>query len=180
MPGRVPLASRQCTGRMPVAPRKHRARAIRSCVAVHRPIPSWSMLITAPLWFGRPILGLISGRGIVARRREGEHLLTWCGEVSSRDDLPPVADFLLSEEDVSAVFVFGRMGGKVLVSARSVTGGPHVGDITKRAMGDIGTGGGHATMAGGSVDLRMGVDLDVDRWVQEDLFTAFLEAAGAG
>lgn len=122
----------------------------------------------------------VIGRGILARRRGGEHLFTWCGEVASRDELPPVADLLLQEEDVSAVFAFGRLGDKVLVSARSVTGGPHVGDITKRALGEIGSGGGHATMAGGSVDIRTGVDLDVDRWVQEDLFAAFMEAAGAG
>ncbi len=122
----------------------------------------------------------VIGKGIAARRRVGDHLLTWCGEVASREDLPHVADFLLQEEDVAAVFVFGQVGNKVLVSARSVTGGPHVGDITKEALGDIGSGGGHATMAGGRIPLRMGVDLDVDVWVDEDLFPAFLDAAGLG
>ena len=122
----------------------------------------------------------VIGRGIAARRRVGDHMLAWCGEVASRDDLPQVADFLLQEENVAAVFVFGQVGDKVLLSARSVSGGPHVGDITKEAMGDIGSGGGHATMAGGKIPLRMGVDLDIDVWVEEDLFPAFLDAAGLG
>ncbi|NOQ53913.1 MAG: hypothetical protein GQ558_04845, partial [Thermoplasmata archaeon] len=120
----------------------------------------------------------VIGRGIQARRRYGDHLFVWCGEVGSRDDLPHVADFLLQEENVAAVFVFGQVGQKVLVSARSVTGGPHVGDITKEALGDVGSGGGHARMGGGSISLRMGVDMDVDQWVVEDLFPAFLDASG--
>ena len=33
-------------------------------------------------------------------------------------------------------------------------------------------------MGGGSITLRMGVDMDVDQWVVEDLFPAFLDAAG--
>jgi nanoRNase/pAp phosphatase (c-di-AMP/oligoRNAs hydrolase) len=55
-----------------------------------------------------------------------------------------------------------------------------VGDITKEALGEVGSGGGHSTMAGGSIPLRMGVDLDVEAWVQEDLFPAFLDASGQG
>jgi nanoRNase/pAp phosphatase (c-di-AMP/oligoRNAs hydrolase) len=122
----------------------------------------------------------VIGRGIVARRRNGDHLLTWCGNVASREDLPFVADFLLQEEDVAAVYVFGRVEDKVFISARSIMKGPHVGDIMKEALGDVGEGGGHATMAGGSVILRLGVGLDVDKWVQDDLFQAFLDAAGIG
>ena len=110
--------------------------------------------------------------------RAADHLFTWCGEVGSRDDLPQVADFLLQEEDVAAVFAFGRVDDRVFVSARSVRDGPHVGDITKRAMGDIGSGGGHPTMAGGVVTLRTGVGLDVDAFVTEDLYQAFADAAG--
>ncbi len=120
----------------------------------------------------------VIGRGIEGRVRVGDHMLAWCGEVPSRDDLPHVADFLLDEEDVAAVFVFGQMGDRVFISARSVTGGPHVGDITKEAVGDIGSGGGHATMAGGSVHLLGGVDLDVAEWVRKDLFQAFIDVSG--
>ena len=120
----------------------------------------------------------VIGRGILSRERHGDHMMAWCGEVASRDELPPVADFLLQEENVAAVFVFGRVGDKVLVSARSVVDGPHVGNIVKEALGDIGAGGGHPTMGGGAVTLRLGVGLDVDRWVREDLFNAILDAAG--
>ena len=98
--------------------------------------------------------------------------------MGSRDDLAHVADFLLQEEDVAAVYVFGLVGDKVLVSARSEEDGPHVGNIVKAALGDVGTGGGHPTMAGGSVTLRRVVDFDVDGWVKDDLFNAFLDAAG--
>jgi nanoRNase/pAp phosphatase (c-di-AMP/oligoRNAs hydrolase) len=120
----------------------------------------------------------VIGRGIASRRRVGDHLMAWCGEVASRDDLPQVADFLLQEEDVAAVYVFGRVRDKVLISARSVNGGPHVGDIVKEALGDIGSGGGHFTMAGGSIPIIRGVGLDVGAWVQKDLYTAFIDAAG--
>ncbi len=122
----------------------------------------------------------VIGRGIEGRTRAGDHLLAWCGQVGSRDDLPHVADFLLNEEDVAAVFVFGQVGERILVSARSVTGGPHVGEIVKAALGDIGSGGGHATMAGGSLEVLGGVDLDVEAWVREDLYQAFIDAAGLG
>jgi nanoRNase/pAp phosphatase (c-di-AMP/oligoRNAs hydrolase) len=120
----------------------------------------------------------VIGRGIVGRTRVGDHLLSWCGQVDSRDDLPHVADFLLDEENVSAVFVFGQVGDRIMISARSVTGGPHVGDILKEALGDIGSGGGHATMAGGSVNILQGVDLDVDEWVRKHLFQAFIHVSG--
>jgi len=122
----------------------------------------------------------IIGRAIAGRTRVGDHILAWCGEVRSSDDLPHAADFLLQEENVAAVFVFGQVGDRVMISARSVTGGPHVGDIVKEAVGDIGSGGGHATMAGGSVHILMGVDLDVDRWVEKELFQAFIDVSGVG
>jgi nanoRNase/pAp phosphatase (c-di-AMP/oligoRNAs hydrolase) len=120
----------------------------------------------------------VIGTAIAARIRAGDHLFTWCGEVGSREDLSQVADLLLNEENVAAVFAFGRVGDKVFVSARSVRDGPHVGDITRRAMGDIGSGGGHPTMGGGVVTLRLGVGLDVDSFVVDDLYQAFADAAG--
>ncbi|UCC92945.1 MAG: DHH family phosphoesterase [Thermoplasmata archaeon] len=120
----------------------------------------------------------VIGRGIAGRTRVGDHVLSWCGVVGSRDDLPHVADFLLGEEDVAAVFVFGQVEDRIHISARSVTGGPHVGEIVKEAVGDIGSGGGHATMAGGSVNLLTGVDLDVDEWVRKELFQAFIHVSG--
>lgn len=122
----------------------------------------------------------VIGRGIADRTRVGDHLLVWCGEVETRDDLPQVADLLLQEEDVAAVFVFGQVGDRVYLSARSDPKGPHVGDIVKEALGDIGTGGGHATMAGGAVPVLRGVDLDVATWVKGDLYQAFIDAAGLG
>ncbi len=122
----------------------------------------------------------VIGQGIIGRTRVGDHMLAWCGEVASRDDLPHVADFLLNEENVAAVFVFGQVGDRVLISARSVSDGPHVGDIVKEAVGDIGSGGGHATMAGGSVNILGGVDLDVAQWVRQDLFQAFIDTSGVG
>jgi nanoRNase/pAp phosphatase (c-di-AMP/oligoRNAs hydrolase) len=123
------------------------------------------------------VMDVIS-KGIAGRLRVGDHTLTWCGEVTSRDDLPHVADFLLGEEDVAVVFVFGQVGDKVLISARSINGGPHVGDITKEAVDAIGSGGGHATMAGGSIPILGGVDLDVAEWVQKDVFQAFIDVSG--
>jgi len=129
--------------------------------------------------FSESVIDVI-GKGIAGRTRVGDHMLTWCGQVRSRDDLPHVADFLLQEENVAAVFVFGQVGDRVMISARSITGGPHVGDIVKEAVGDIGSGGGHATMAGGSVNILMGVDLDVDKWVKKELFQAFIDVSGVG
>jgi nanoRNase/pAp phosphatase (c-di-AMP/oligoRNAs hydrolase) len=120
------------------------------------------------------------GRAVLARTRVGDHVFTWCGEVSSRDDLPQAADFLMQEDDVAAVFAFGSVGDTVHLSARAVEGGPHVGEITKRAMADVGTGGGHPTMAGGSIVPRKGPGMDVGAWVQGDLYQAFAEAAGLG
>jgi nanoRNase/pAp phosphatase (c-di-AMP/oligoRNAs hydrolase) len=120
------------------------------------------------------------GRALLDRLRAGDHVFTWVGELASRDDLSQVADFLMQEDDVAAVFVFGRVGDTIHLSARAVEGGPHVGEVARRALEGVGSGGGHPTMGGGSVTMRMGPDMDVDGFVRNDLYEAFAEAAGVG
>ncbi len=120
------------------------------------------------------------GRGLVGRLRAGEAVFSWVGVLAVREDLAQVADFLLQEEGVAAVFVLGRVGDVVHLSARSEQGGPHVGEVVHRALEGVGSGGGHPTLAGGSVTLRTGPDLDVDAFVTGDLFQALAEAAGVG
>ena len=120
------------------------------------------------------------GRGLAARLRAGEAVFSWVGALAVREDLAQVADFMLQEEGVTSVFVFGRVGDVVHVSARAEQGAVHVGEVASRALEGVGSGGGHPTMAGGSVSLRTGPGLDVDAFVTGDLYQAFAEAAGVG
>ncbi len=62
-----------------------------------------------------------------------------------------MADFLLKLEGVDAVLAYGEYSREMYLSIRSVSDDLNAGEMMKRVLEGIGTGGGHSNMAGGKI-----------------------------
>lgn len=73
-----------------------------------------------------------------------------------------VADFILSLAEVDVAVIYSRRPDGIKLSARSTTASVHSGNMLAEVLADIGSGGGHARMAGGFVPTdrldRLGAD----------------------
>lgn len=118
------------------------------------------------------------GRGIreafVAGRVVGVHL----GEVATPDSVAQIADFLLTLEKMQWSIVSARYNDRLHVSLRSNDPGAGAGRLLKRLLGGGNRGGGHAMIAGGSIEL--GAEASEASWRQaEDKIAAdFLASLG--
>jgi nanoRNase/pAp phosphatase (c-di-AMP/oligoRNAs hydrolase) len=94
----------------------------------------------------------------VVGRAVGVHL----GEVTTPDSVAQTADFLLTLEKMRWSIVTARYQGRLHVSLRSNDPGAGAGRLLKRLLGGGNRGGGHAMIAGGS--LEMGPEADESAW----------------
>jgi nanoRNase/pAp phosphatase (c-di-AMP/oligoRNAs hydrolase) len=78
------------------------------------------------------------------------------GDVDNPDMMGETADLFLRHEGIEWVLCFGAHDGKLLLSMRTSQSRKRAGDVMKRIVSRIGTGGGHATAAGGQVPLKKG------------------------
>jgi nanoRNase/pAp phosphatase (c-di-AMP/oligoRNAs hydrolase) len=69
------------------------------------------------------------------------------GAVATADLIPQFADFGLQAEGVEWSVVSGVVGDDIHVSVRNVGYVRSAGDVTRAAFGDLGSAGGHRTMA---------------------------------
>lgn len=83
----------------------------------------------------------------------GSMLATCVGEMHDRDALSQAADRLLDLEGINVTFVYGYMDGVVHGSARARGADVDVGELLRDALGQVGSAGGHADMAGMQVPL---------------------------
>lgn len=97
----------------------------------------------------------VLSRAIRSSRVKGGYLISNVGEVKDRDTIPHAADFLLKREGVMTVLVYGIHEGNVRVSARTNDLRVHLGRLLQSAFGDMGSAGGHASMAGATIPLRV-------------------------
>lgn len=95
--------------------------------------------------------GRVYGRCIVSR----------LGRVDNPDMIGEVVDLMLRYEDADWSLCYGFYGGQALLSLRTQDTTSHAGDVARRIVRRIGTGGGHAAMAGGQISLREGADAKV-------------------
>lgn len=86
-------------------------------------------------------------RAVDALRPCGRGHYTSLGEVESPDLLVVVADFFLKVHGLRWVAVCGVYAGTVVVIFRGGLGVVDLGSIASLAFGDVGSGGGHRTMA---------------------------------
>lgn len=95
----------------------------------------------------------VVGNAILQKKIKGSYLITNVGAVANRDAIPQAADYLLNLEGISTVIVMGLCEDMVCVSGRSKDVRMNIGDAFVRAFGEIGSAGGHATMAAAQIQL---------------------------
>ena len=84
-------------------------------------------------------------------------------DVENPDMIGEVADLLLRHEKVNWTLCYGVHAGKILLSLRTQDTQHDAGEVMRRIVNRIGTGGGHASMAGGQISLRPDADREADR-----------------
>ncbi|UTC62361.1 DHH family phosphoesterase [Treponema sp. OMZ 788] len=94
------------------------------------------------------------GRAFTDYFQIGNFLLVELGEDYSRALLSVLADFLIWIKDISFVIVIETSGTEYKLSARSRDKTLDAGYLVKEALNGIGSGGGHAHMAGGVIQPK--------------------------
>ena len=107
------------------------------------------------------------------RRVIGVHL----GLLRTPDRVAQIADFLLTHERMRWSVVTGRYQGRLHVSLRTTDPRGEAGRLLKRLLGG-GRGGGHAMIAGGSVEVGEGAPEHRWREAEEQMTSAFLQSQG--
>jgi nanoRNase/pAp phosphatase (c-di-AMP/oligoRNAs hydrolase) len=96
----------------------------------------------------------VLARGIERRRVEQGALLTHLGRVAYPELVAQFADLLLGVEGVEWAVVSGVVNAEVHVSVRNVGYVRAAGDVVRAAFGDVGSAGGHRSMAKAVIRLR--------------------------
>ncbi|HXW05920.1 MAG TPA: DHH family phosphoesterase [Vicinamibacterales bacterium] len=76
------------------------------------------------------------------------------GEAPREDFIPYTADFFLQLEAVKWTIVAGVVGGSLIVSVRNLGYSRNAGEFVRRWFGDIGSAGGHRSMAKAVVPME--------------------------
>jgi nanoRNase/pAp phosphatase (c-di-AMP/oligoRNAs hydrolase) len=101
------------------------------------------------------------------------------GDIDNPDMIGEVADLLLRHEEVDWVMCYGFCDGQILVSFRTQDNSIDAGDVARKVVYKLGTGGGHASMAGGQITLPPAKRLTPKRSRLEGLIRGrFLNALG--
>ena len=87
------------------------------------------------------------GRALQCKRITGDTLFASLGPVKATDVLVHIADFFMQVNQISWVVIAGRVNGKLIVVFRSDGYQKDAGKVAAAAFGDIGSAGGHRTMA---------------------------------
>jgi nanoRNase/pAp phosphatase (c-di-AMP/oligoRNAs hydrolase) len=95
----------------------------------------------------------VVGDAILNKKIKGSYLITNVGSVLNRDSIPMAADYLLNLEGIATVIVIGLYEETIFVSGRSKDVRVNIGDAFARAFGEIGSAGGHASMAAAQIPL---------------------------
>ena len=95
----------------------------------------------------------VIGDAIVHKKIKGSYLITNVGAVANRDAIPQAADYLLNLEGITTAIVIGLCEDVICVSGRSKDIRVNIGDAFVSAFGEIGSAGGHATMAAAQLSL---------------------------
>src|SRR6187549_2186785 len=87
-------------------------------------------------------------------RMQEQVFCTFLGSIPREDFLPYVADFYLQLEDVKWTVISGVVNDQFVVSVRNLGYSRNAGDFVRRWFNDIGSAGGHRTMAKAVVPLE--------------------------
>ena len=124
----------------------------------------------------------VLARGLADRQVVRGVFFSHLGHVPTADQIPQFADFGLQAEGVEWSVVSGVVGTDVHVSVRNVGYVKSAGDVTRAAFGDLGSAGGHRTMAKAVLPVRgllkAGGEPPSGRAYQERIIQRFLRALG--
>ncbi|MBN2020069.1 MAG: bifunctional oligoribonuclease/PAP phosphatase NrnA [Sedimentisphaerales bacterium] len=81
-------------------------------------------------------------------------LICGIGDLDNPDMIGEVADLLLRHEQVDWAMCYGFYDDQLLISLRTQDYALSAGDVARNIVQKLGTGGGHARMAGGQIPLR--------------------------
>lgn len=90
----------------------------------------------------------------------GSAVASCVGAINDRGALAQAAEQLLDLEDIAITVVYGYQDGVVYVSARARGTDVDLGEVLREALGQIGSAGGHADMAGAQVPLGILGEID--------------------
>ena len=93
-------------------------------------------------------------RALATSRLRNQVFSAFLGETTREDFIPYTADFLLQVEDVKWTIVSGIVGGQLIVSVRNLGYSRNAGEFVKANFGDIGSAGGHRSMAKAVVPIE--------------------------
>jgi len=93
-------------------------------------------------------------RALGASRLRDQVFSAFLGETTREDFIPYTADFLLQVEDVKWTIVSGIVGGQLIVSVRNLGYSKNAGEFVKSNFADIGSAGGHRSMAKAVVPIE--------------------------
>jgi nanoRNase/pAp phosphatase (c-di-AMP/oligoRNAs hydrolase) len=122
----------------------------------------------------------VLAQGLARRRILHGVFFSHLGRVAVVDLVPQFADFGLQAEGVEWSVVSGVVGADLHISIRNVGYVRSAGEVARDAFGDLGSAGGHRTMAKAVIPLeRLGdADNGANRAVQERVSQRFLRALG--
>jgi nanoRNase/pAp phosphatase (c-di-AMP/oligoRNAs hydrolase) len=122
----------------------------------------------------------VLAQGLADRRIAHGVFFSHLGRVAVVDLVPQFADFGLQAEGVEWSVVSGVVGGDLHISIRNVGYVRSAGEVAHEAFGDLGSAGGHRTMAKAVIPLaRLGdADGGEEGAVAERVSQRFLRALG--
>jgi nanoRNase/pAp phosphatase (c-di-AMP/oligoRNAs hydrolase) len=119
-------------------------------------------------------------RAVKASKVVEGYLFANIGEVKDRDIVAYTSDFLLNREGVTTAFIYGVVGKEIYVSARTKDVSLHLGKALREAFSDLGSAGGHASMAGATIPVSSlrPTKRNLKQKMDRVLRTRFLEVVG--
>jgi nanoRNase/pAp phosphatase (c-di-AMP/oligoRNAs hydrolase) len=104
----------------------------------------------------------------------GHCMICSIGKIDNPDMIGEVADLLLRHEAVDWVMCYGFFDEQLLISFRTQDNRLDAGQVAQSVVYKLGTGGGHASMAGAQIPLLKGNQARIERLIR----TRFLKALG--
>ena len=87
------------------------------------------------------------GKAVNNRTIYKNPLFSNIGLVNDREIFPQIAEFCLDIKNINFAVIYGLFNGSIVVSIRNSDGKKDAGKIIKSALSDIGSAGGHRSMA---------------------------------
>lgn len=117
---------------------------------------------------------------LAAARRHGNVIVVPLGRLDYPDMVAEVADLFMQMTGVDWTVAIGRYRDDLLISVRTYEARAHAGTLVRGAIGDRGTAGGHGTLAGGQIPVKLLTDEEVAAVREEVLADLLAELSVEG